>query len=94
MKTNVKNGLFIFDYIPVDTAQIKITDAETNAQPTIFQTGSDGLYVILAETNEDGVVTSLIIDVGEHALPENLQNEVVIEDESILIKDNETFELI
>ncbi|MGM0835412.1 MAG: hypothetical protein ACQEV7_04600 [Bacillota bacterium] len=87
MKTNVINGLFMVGFIPVDTARIKIGDAETDANPIIFETGVDGLYAVLAQTNEEGIVQKLIIDIGEYA-PFAFHEEVAIEAENILMKDS------
>jgi predicted RNA-binding protein associated with RNAse of E/G family len=91
MKTNLKNGLFIYGFIPVDTGQIKISDNITDATPVIFETGVDGLYAILAKTDDEGTVQELLIDVGEHT--RFIKNPPVIEidDDAILLKNGEEF---
>ena len=91
MKTNVKNGVFMMGFIPVATAQIKISDAGTDAQPFIFETGADGLYAVLGHTDENGIVQEITIDVGEHARFVN-HKEVEIKDSDILVKDGKEFE--
>ena len=63
MKTDVKNGAFIYGVIPVDTATINIGDAYTK-EGVNFCTGADGLFPIIAETDENGTVKSLIIDMS------------------------------
>ncbi|WP_163583428.1 hypothetical protein [Gracilibacillus saliphilus] len=64
MKTNIKNGAFIYDYIPVDTGQVKLGDAGTG-EGVKYTTRADGLYPVIAETNDKGIVTNLVVDVSE-----------------------------
>ncbi|WP_342533470.1 hypothetical protein MHB40_22155 [Lysinibacillus sp. FSL K6-0057] len=89
MKTNIKNGMFIYGIIPVDTAQIKIGDALTN-EGVVFETGADGLYTILASTDENGIVKELTIDIGEykHSV---FHGEIEVDDLYVLVKDGEPF---
>lgn len=42
---------------------IFICDASTK-EGMVFETGADGLYVILARTDENGIVTEITMDVG------------------------------
>jgi hypothetical protein len=91
MKTNLKNGLFMYGFIPVDTAQIKIADAGTDAKPVILETGADGLYAVLARTDSEGTVQELLIDVGEYAGFTINPPAIEIDEQDILIKNGEEF---
>lgn len=88
MKTNVKDGLFIIGEIPVDTATIGIADSLTGANKITFETGADGMYTVLAQTNSEGIVESLIIDVGEYAHLNLMNNKEISIDESLIIVNN------
>ncbi|WP_010530917.1 hypothetical protein [Lentibacillus jeotgali] len=67
MKTNVKNGAFIYNYIPVDTANIKLSDAGTD-EGVYYNTRADGFYPVIAETDDKGIITNLVIDVSRFNL--------------------------
>lgn len=100
MKTNIKNGIFIYDFILVDTGQIKIGDALTN-EGVVFETGADGFYGILAKTDENGIVTELTIDVSEHnyldldfRIGRKIEHkEIEVDDLDVLFKDGKPFEI-
>lgn len=83
MKTNIKNGAFIYGFIPVDTAQIKLSDAETG-EGVKYCTRADGLYPVIAETNEKGIITNLVIDVSEFTFLYENDETIEIDEDDIL----------
>jgi hypothetical protein len=67
VRTNVKNGLIFLGEVGTDTAAIRIGDIEVNKNKDfIFNTKRDGYYPILGETDENGIVQRLIIDMNPH----------------------------
>ena len=89
MKTNVKSGLFIYGFINVDTAKIKICDANTNNGLT-FVTGMDGVFRVYANTDEEGYVEEISIDLFNCVGFES-QKEVLIDEDKILVKDGKQY---
>ncbi|MBN9653613.1 hypothetical protein J0K78_04975 [Halobacillus sp. GSS1] len=90
MKTNIKKGLFIYGFIPVDTAHIKLADTHTDAGLT-FHTKADGGYAVLAGTDEEGIVTELTIDLenSPYNFMKDSFNEQTISSDDVLVKDGE-----
>ncbi|MGP4071306.1 hypothetical protein ACTWQB_01980 [Piscibacillus sp. B03] len=81
MKTNIINGAFIYGWIPVDTAEIKLEDSNTD-EGVKFSTGADGLYPVIAETDENGLIEHLVIDVSRfNELQENHKFKEVAEED-------------
>jgi hypothetical protein len=95
MKTNVKNGAFVLRTLAVDDGTIHIGkdfvgDGKERFSYLPFETRADGEYIILAETNEEGVVERLLIEFPEHATWDTLQGEEMeIDPDNIIIQDRE-----
>ena len=83
MKTNVKDCLFILGEIPVDTGRIKLGDALTGRGIT-YETRADGGYPVLAETDGNGVVTTLLVDVSQYNFLFNNTEVTKIDEEDIV----------
>jgi hypothetical protein len=92
MKTNLKNGAFLLGEIPVDTAQIKIAGTLTG-EGINFNTRADGLYPVIAETDENGIVTHLVIDVSRYNFIFNSDVITEIDEEDIVVNNGEYGEL-
>ena len=91
MKTNIKNGAFIYGYVPVDTGKIKLGDAETG-EGIKYTTRADDMYPVIAETDENGIVNSLVIEVSRfNTLFDNDDTTIIAEDD-IINHGNETLE--
>jgi hypothetical protein len=69
MKTNVKNGLIFLGEFVTETATIRI--GEIRQLDFKFVTMTDGWYPVLGETNDNGVVERIIIEVEPGNLFDN-----------------------
>lgn len=95
MRTNVKNGLIFLGEVGTDTATIRIGDIEVNENKDfIINTKRDGYYPVLGETDENGIVQRLIIDMNPHgaSLLELFAREKIneIPEEDIVWTENES----
>lgn len=91
MKTNVKNGAFVLRTLAVDDGILHIGKDEKESFSYLpFDTRADGEYLIIAETNKEGVVERLLIEFPEHATWDTLQGDAVqVKQSDIIIQDEE-----
>jgi len=88
MKTNVINGAFVVGQFPVDTGVIRIADPIFTEEGITFQ-ACDGIYTVVAATDENGIIIYLGIDVSKCSFIFAGHEITEINEKNIIIKNGE-----
>jgi hypothetical protein len=95
MKTNVRNGAFVLRTLAVDDGILHIGRDTTGTGKESFSylpfnTNGDGEFLVIAETDKNGVVENISIQIPEHLLGMddlNKREAIEINPSDIIIQD-------